>query len=160
MWDVIAYNLNAHGGCMKTTEKWIRTWIDWKCTFKKKAAVSELEKRLLDLIGNTPVKGMEGVDDPASEEQSPNSVQYTPVETFRSSSFMDEPPQRKLKRRAEAVLKRISAAQSSMEEKIEDLNHNLVNMTVSINELFTSIKNSSNEIKSAVAELTKTVNNS
>ncbi|KFM69264.1 hypothetical protein X975_23574, partial [Stegodyphus mimosarum] len=71
---------------------------------------------------------MEGVDDPASEEESPNSVQHTPVETFRSSSFMDDPPRKKLKHGAEAALERISAAQSSMKEKIEDLNHNLVNM--------------------------------
>ncbi|XP_054720376.1 uncharacterized protein LOC129230015 [Uloborus diversus] len=87
MWTALTATLNAQGGCKKSTDKWMRAWIDWKSSVKKKAAeiikennktgggspsgkqLSELEARCAALLGRTAITGMEEIPSTASDEE-------------------------------------------------------------------------------------------
>lgn len=75
LWNELTLQLNSLGLGEKTTEKWQKTWSDFKCGLKKKAAeisrmqritgggppfekkLTEVEMKLLAILGETFYKG-------------------------------------------------------------------------------------------------------
>ncbi|XP_046402673.1 uncharacterized protein LOC124168457 [Ischnura elegans] len=88
LWQELSLKLNScPSGATKDVGKWVKCWQDWKCDVKQKAAkirrhslgtgggpplpvtpLSNLEERLLGLIGEVAVTGVEGVMDPIELE--------------------------------------------------------------------------------------------
>ncbi|XP_023232745.1 uncharacterized protein LOC111632534 [Centruroides sculpturatus] len=92
LWQEIADRLNSDGvGSQKDPEKWRKTWSDWKANIKSKASqikkssfqtgggpslnqkLTEVEERVLNLIGITAVYGESQIDEAGVQE--PNGAQ-------------------------------------------------------------------------------------
>ncbi|KMQ87503.1 hypothetical protein RF55_13197 [Lasius niger] len=83
LWEQLAIELNSCGhGATKSTEKWMKSWRDWRLDVKSKASklrnyqkgtggggppasLQETEKRLLNLMGVESVIGHLSIIDPA-----------------------------------------------------------------------------------------------
>lgn len=110
LWQTIATQLNALGLGEKTAIKWKESVIDWKCKTKKKASelrihrgktggggvstkkLSEIEERLLSIIGITAIEGDIGLEEvglPSSNEE-PINITTANIE-YVYDELIDDP---------------------------------------------------------------------
>ncbi|XP_046387401.1 myb/SANT-like DNA-binding domain-containing protein 3 isoform X2 [Ischnura elegans] len=112
LWRELSQELNScPSGATKDVGKWTKCWQDWKCDVKQKAAklrrhslgsgggpplpltpLSNLEKRLLGLLGEVAVIGAEGEVDPIELQLENEEVSLSDGSSSFDEDTSDFPP--------------------------------------------------------------------
>ncbi|XP_035224571.1 uncharacterized protein LOC118197172 [Stegodyphus dumicola] len=144
MWEDLATLLNERGPCVKTTEKWRRTFIDWKCAVKKKAAeiaavekqtagrpvsvkeLSDDEMRLVNLMNNAANAEIEAMNETDEEILTFPGIQISQV--YSNCIPVIDPVQMNWEPPSEITSTNILETQIKLEptDSVKNLNKNLI----------------------------------
>ncbi|KFM72941.1 hypothetical protein X975_16698, partial [Stegodyphus mimosarum] len=145
MWEELASLLNERGPCVKTTEKWRRAFIDWKCAVKKKAAeiaaaekltvgrpgcvkeLSDDEMRLFNLINSAANAEIEAITETDDEIFTFPEIQISQVYST-CIPVMEDPVQMNWEPPSEITSTNILEAQIKPEptDSVKNLTDNLI----------------------------------